>query len=214
MARIGMLIALSHALAGLVLAADAPKVIAAGEWSKPVSDRQGYALRGRLIICEHARSDNFRETPVYIELQDASEARGRPMRLFCDMGKHDFRPEYKGGLKCEMRDKNDQLVPPKSYFFGGGVPVSQWTTLPLDATIRLRATPFGMRSATGMAIVSDLASKWEIDANDTKEYFLSGTFTIDPADEPDQVGPDQVGKDHVWRGTIDLPAVRIANAVK
>jgi hypothetical protein len=78
--------------------------------------------------------------------------------------------------------------------------------LPCDATIRLRASPFGLRRAKAIAISPELNKLWEIGDYDPNEYFLSGTFTIAPAD-------DRIEKDdgHIWRGTIVLPPVRIKN---
>jgi len=182
------------------------KVIAAGDWSKPVNDNLGFALRGRLVLVEKERSDDRREVVVYVELQDASQAVGRSMQLFCELGRNDFRPEYKPGLHCEMHDKNKQPVAGKTFAFSGAVPRSQWITLPSDGTIRLRASPFGIHRPKALAICPHLGSLWVIEDNDPNEYFLSGTFTIDPA--KDRVAP---GDDHVWRGTIVLPELRIAN---
>jgi hypothetical protein len=186
-----------------------PKDIFSGAWSKPVADSRGAALRGRLVLAERVVSAERRAVVVYVELQDAREAIGGSMQLFCDMGKTDFRPEYKGGLQCELRDKNKRLVPSTGYPFGGGVPMSEWVTLPTDATIRVRATPFGIHRPKAMAISPHLNSLWVISDDDTNEYFLSGTFVIDPP--ADRAAPE---KGHVWRGTIDLPAVRIANKAK
>jgi hypothetical protein len=128
------------------------------------------------------------------------------MQLYCEMAKTDFRPEYKGGLQCKMHDKDKKLVPSTGYPFGGGVPKSEWVRLPCDATIRLRATPFGLRRDNAMAISPELSKLWVIKDDDPNEYFLSGTFTIAPAE-------DGIEKDggHIWRGVIDLPAVRIKN---
>jgi hypothetical protein len=200
-------------LAGVVLgalgasgrAADAPKVIAAGDWSKPVADRDGDAVRGRLVLCEKVRGDDRREVAVYVELQDARESIGGPLRLFCDLGRTDFRPEYKGGLRCELRGKDKRPVKPTPYAFSGAVPKSEWVTLPTDATIRLRSSPFGIHRPKAMAISPDLSTLWVIGDDDANEYFLSGTFTA---------GRDAPGEDHVWRGTIELPAVRIVNKRK
>ena len=44
------------------------KVIAEGEWSKPVDDNRGYAVRGRLVLCEKFSGDDLREVAVYVEL--------------------------------------------------------------------------------------------------------------------------------------------------
>ena len=194
---------LGFALAGPAQAAEPPKLIAAGDWSKPVADGRGYALRGRLVLCEKPAAGELRETVLYVELRDASEAVGRAMRLYCEMGKHDFRPEYKGGLNCELHDKNGRPVKPTSFPFGGGVPKSEWVTLPSDGSIRLRATPFGLRRPNAKAICPHLGTLWVISDGDPNEYFLSGTFTINP---PDDQKP--TGDDHVWRGTIELPAVK------
>lgn len=185
------------------------KVLAAGEWSKPVTDNLGAALRGRLVLVEKERTDDRREVIVYVELQDASQAAGRTMQLYCDLGRNDFRPEYKSGLHCEMQDKNGRAVPGKGFPFSGGVPKSQWITLPSDATIRLRASPFGIHRQKALAIAPQLDKLWVIAENDLAEYLLSGTFTIDPGNDRN---PPAEG--HVWRGTLTLPGMRIPNAPK
>jgi hypothetical protein len=193
----------------LAQAAGGPKEVAAGAWSKPVADSRGYAIRGRLVLCEKRAGDGRREVAVYVELQDASESAGGSMRLFCDMGKTDLRPEYKGGLQCELRDREKKPVKPTSYPFSGAVPKSDWVTLPSDATIRLRASPFGVHRAKAMAISPEPGKLWVIGDDDQSEYFLSGKFTVDPT-----AGRDSVEDPHIWRGKIDLPAVRIVNSQK
>lgn len=185
---------------------DMPRVIASGEWSEPATDSRGFALRGRLVLCEKPVKEDAREVAVYVELQDATSSVGGSMRLYCDLGRHDFRPEYKGGLQCELRNKDKQPVKSTSYSFGGATPKSQWVTLPSDATIRLRASPFGVWRAKAMAITPHLGALWVIGDDDPNEYFLSGTFTIAPEDDRDSPADE-----HVWKGTIDLPAVRISN---
>jgi hypothetical protein len=60
-----------------------------------------------------------------------------------------------------------------------------------------------------MAIAPDASTLWVIGDDDANEYFLSGTFAVEPA--ADRKPP---GEEHVWRGTIDLPAVRIVNQRK
>src|SRR5262249_47660614 len=204
----GVVVALLIWASGSGQAADPPKLVAAGDWSKPVADARGYAVRGRLALYEKVVSDNRREVAVYVELQDAKESvGGESMRLFCDLGRTDFRPEYKGGLRCELRDKDKRPVESTPFPFSGAVPKSEWVTLPSDATIRLRASPFGIHRPKAVAIAPDLGSLWVIGDDDANEYFLSGTFTVDP----DRVAP---GDGHVWRGTVVLPAVRIVNERK
>ncbi len=189
-----------YALTNMACAADAPKVIAAGDWSKSVA-ADGYALRGRLVLCEKKG-----QTVVYVELQDASDAVGNGMRLYCAMG----RPERNGGLQCELRDKDQKPVAMSPlHAFGGGVPISVWVTLPADATIRIRATPFGIGQNKARAICPHLGQFWAINDDDPNDYFLSGTFTIaPPTDAMEQDGM------RVWRGTIDLPATRIPSKVQ
>lgn len=187
------------------LAAELPEVLAAGAWSKPVADSRGYALRGRLVVCEKPRSDGRRETPLYVELQEAGDFVGGSLLLYCEMGRHDFRPEYGRGLNCELRDKDGKLVESTPFAFGGAVPKSQWVSLPTDGTIRLRATPFGIHREKALALCPHLSKLWIVGEDDAREYELSGTFGIDPAD--DVALPEKEG--HVWRGKIELPPVKI-----
>ena len=193
------------ALAGSLPADEGPRVVAEGKWSEPVESR-GRSLRGRLVICERTRDEDRREFAVYVELQDVSQAIGGPMYIFCDFGRHDFRPEYKGGLRCELKDKAGQTVKTQSFPFGGAVPLSEWVTLPTDSTIRLRSSPFGIHRPGSMAIAPDISGMWVIAGDDTAEYFLSGSFTAEPA--ADNAPP---AAERIWRGTLVLPAARIAN---
>lgn len=54
---------LAVSLGGFCQAADAPKIVAAGEWSKPVTDDRGYAVRGHWSIesLHWVLDVNFRE---------------------------------------------------------------------------------------------------------------------------------------------------------
>src|SRR5713226_3256814 len=120
-ASVVLIVIVPAALGGLCRAADGPgpKQIAAGDWSKPVADTRGFAVRGRLVLYEKRLSDDRREVTVYVELQDATESVGRSMRLYCEMAKTDFRPEYKGGLQCELQDKNKKSVKTTPFPFSG-----------------------------------------------------------------------------------------------
>ena len=179
-------------------------IIAIGPWSKPVADDRGYAVRGRLVLSEERLADQQDEVAMYVEFQDASEHVGNSMRLFCEMGKSDFRDEHRAGLQCELRDKDHRLVEPESYPFSGATPRSEWVTLPADAAIRVRASPFGVYRPGAMAITPHLNKLWVIADDDANEYFLAGTFTVAPANEQ-----ESSVEEHVWRGTIELPPVRI-----
>ena len=193
-------------------AAEPLNIVAEGEWSEPVSDNGGGALRGRLVVGRKHRGENRSEWPIYVELQDASEAVGRTKRLFCEMRRSDSGPENRAGLSCELRDQQGQLIEPVGYPFGGAVPMSQWVALPSDSTIRLRASPFGVSRPDGLALTPHLGALWFISDDDPHEYSLSGMFTIIPSgDEP---ALDDPGKsDDIWGGTLVLPAVKITAAV-
>jgi hypothetical protein len=192
-------------LAASASAADGPTVIALGGWSKSVADKDGYALRGRLVLCEKVVSEDRREVAVYLELQDASEFIGHGMQLWCEVAKHDFRPEYKAGLHCEMTGKDGKRIEPEGFPFGGGVPKNQWVALPVDSTVRLRTTPFGIHRQGALAICPALGGMWIIPDDDKTEYRLSGTFTIDPAADNKPPSDDL----HVWRGTLTFPPMQI-----
>ncbi|HTL29603.1 MAG TPA: hypothetical protein VL282_10285 [Tepidisphaeraceae bacterium] len=202
------------ALAGISRAAEPLKVFAEGDWSEPVADGDGYAVRGRLVLCErmvivggrsHFPKQGRREVSVHIELENVSEAVGPPLRLFCDLGRTDFRFEHKGGLHTELLDKDKHPVASPPICFGGGAPRSEWVTLPNDGMIRLRTSPFGISREKGLSIMPSLDKLWEIAEDDPNEYFLTGTFTVDPSPEEKTSG----SAERVWKGTITLPPVRI-----
>jgi hypothetical protein len=200
--------AIALACIGTCMAGEPPKEIAVGDWSESVTDNRGYSVRGRLVLTERPHGEH-REVTVYIELQDASDARGHGMRIFCDMGKTDLSGKTKTGLTCELHDEDDKPVESTSFPFGGGVPKSEWITLPTDATMRLRASPFGIYRPGAKAICPHLNVLWVIDDDDPKDYFLSGTFTVDPEE-----GRKEVSDPQIWRGTLTLPAARIAGKAK
>ena len=190
-----------------ICCADGPKIIASGDWSQPVADRDGYSLRGRLVLCEKVVAADRREVAVYVELQDASEFVGRGMQLYCEVSKTNFRPEFQRGLTCELHDKAGNTLEPQGFPFGGGVPANEWVKLPADATIRLRTTPFGIHRPGALAICPGLGGMWVIGGDDRQEYQLSGTFTIDPPADQRPPADDL----HVWRGTIELPPAKIVS---
>jgi len=125
------------------------------------------------------------------------------------MGRHDFRPENKSGLECELRDKDHNTVPTISIAFSGATPNSEWVMLPADGTIRLRASPFGIGKDKSRAICPHLGKLWFIGDDDPNDYFLSATFTITPpTDAIEQNGV------RVWLGTINLPTMRIPSKTR
>src|SRR4029453_9411294 len=118
----------------------------------------------------------------------------------------DFRPEYKQGLQCQMRDKAGNEIPGEGFPFGGAIPQSEWITLPTDASIRLRTTPFGLHRPGAIMVCAEGTKAWTIPDDDSGETFLSGPSTADPTKE--QVTD---GEGHVWRGAIVLPPMKIVS---
>ena len=201
-----LILALGIAVMGKPSGAAEAQLVAAGAWSKPVTDNEGFSLRGRLVLYEKRLSPERRDTVVYVELQDASEGASRPVQLFADLGRNDFRPEYKPGLHCTLLDKDRKPVKTEIFPFGGAVPRSQWVVLPSDSMLRLRASPWGVWRPNARAICPHLGALWVIPNDDLREYTLAGTFA---AEVPKDRKP--ITDDHVWSGTLELPPARIAN---
>lgn len=180
----------------------APEIV--GAWSESITDSRSYSLRGRLVLVNKTGRNGHMETVLFVEVQDTCTFIGNGMRVYCDMGKTDFRPEYQGGLNCELLDKNNQLVKTASFPFGGAVPISEWIKLPVDASIRVRATPFGLRRDNARVICPHLGAMWMIENSDKGEYLLKATFTVLPRDEKNANEPL-----HIWSGKLVLPPIRI-----
>lgn len=182
-----------------------PSAELAGDWSESVTDSRGYSLRGRLLLVDKVGHNGHRESVLFVELQDTCQFIGHGIKVFCDMGKTDLRPEYHGGLNCELLDRNNQPVKTASFSFGGAVPRSEWVKLPVDASIRIRATPFGLRRDNARVICPHLGAMWVIENTDKHEYVLKGTFEVQP-----QEGKGIDESLHAWTGKLVLPPIRIA----
>jgi hypothetical protein len=201
----GVLILAAVLLAPTAHTAPVPRVLAEGAWSKAVADSRGYALRGRLVVTETQKAPDSREAAVFVELQDASDFVGSTMRVYSDFRIPPPGPAGGAGLKCELLDRNKKPVASEPVPFGGGVPAPQWVNLPSQATIRLRASPFGIHRPGAMVLCPQLGSYWTLRDDDPHEYFLSATLTVEgPA-------PPEGAAEHVWRGTIVLPSLRVRN---
>jgi hypothetical protein len=187
-------------------AADGPEIIAEGAWSKTVADSAGYGLRGRLLIGSNLGPKDGREYAVYLELQEVSQFTGDDLQLYCDLGRTAFRPEYKQGLRCELRNSEGTLVKPTASPFGGGMPKSRWVVVPKDGMVRLRTTPFGLYREKAIALAIGSDGLWVIPEGEGKDYSLSGAFVIDPVSSNH---PKSEGR--VWRGTLELPPVPIGS---
>jgi hypothetical protein len=175
-------------------------LLAAGDWSEPVSDVI-WPLRGRLLLCDAPARGNdlmWPEARVYLELQhvpDVPMASKLPIEIYTD--------EWSAGLQCEMRDGHDKLIARESIAYNGLLPAPVTVTLPPDSTLRLRADR-GVRSPTPDGLLIWVSGgPWRIRPGDTNDYFLSGTFSPPTNQSP------SVLKSHVWHGTLRLPSVKI-----
>ena len=70
-----------------------------------------------------------------------------------------------------------------------------------DSGSTARVAMFSSITAVGAVVYQVL---WVIADDDPNEYFLSGTFTINPPADA-----AATNNEHVWRGTIELPAVKL-----
>jgi hypothetical protein len=194
------LLALSSSCRGV----DDTNAIALGEWSRPVANYYGLALRGRLAMYEHPhyQGGTRTDTALYLELEEYSNFVGGDAEVYFQLGSG----EGKGELRCELTDEAGKVVPESGFGFGGGAPVSRWVEIPTDARVRLRVSVFGggRLQDGGLGIWSFGPGSWTIKGHDTNTYFLSGTFTADPP-------TNRVPKDFrwVWQGKLNLPKMKI-----
>jgi hypothetical protein len=178
------------AATSLIAAPLAPRVVGTGSWSDPVLDSRGQGIEARAIVTQGRLlgDGKIRETCVYVELRNASEAIGDPLQIYVD-------PQIQWELK------EGQPVKQTPGFGSGGVPGPGWFTLPYDSTLRLRVNPYGYGLAGGLRL-SFITSNWEIPGDTKDDYFLSGTLKLDPGDSSD--------RRPAWRGSVKLPPVRIS----
>jgi hypothetical protein len=185
------------------------KVIAVGDWSKPVQDDAGYSLRGRLLVFDtpHYRdqfgtnNEWWGNAPVFLELENLTPRRDRELAVYFALG---------DGLECEFRDADGKptTMSPMWFINGPSMPWTRqnWVTVPFDGSVRLRADPqrggFSPKP-NGLIIQMGIQSRWNILAG-TNNQFLSGNFSP-PTNHPPPPGS------HVWQGTLKLPAARISS---
>jgi hypothetical protein len=167
-------------------------VIAVGEWSAQVE-----GLRGRLVIAQkYPHGDaNYIETRVYVEFENSSAADSptETIDLYFD-------PE---GLACELVDAAGQIVPQGPGFLDRGRPGGYWVTLPFDSAMRLRVNPYGHGRERAVGLLIPLwNATWLVPAGAAGEYFLSGTFVVNP--------PMALARGNVWSGTLALPKMKVA----
>jgi hypothetical protein len=176
----------------MVARGDGGWFVAVGEWSALVE-----GLRGRLVIAQkYPHGDvNYIETRVYVEFENSSAADSPTDTI--DLY---FDPT---GLTCELVDAAGQAVPQGPGFLDRGRPGGYWVTLPFDATMRLRVNPSGQGDTRNVGLLIPLwNASWLVPARGAGEYFLSGTFVVNP--------PMALARGNVWRGTLVFPKLKVA----
>lgn len=176
----------------LFVAPLAPRVVGTGPWSDPVLDGRGQGIQARTIVTQGRLlgDGKARETCVYVEVRNASEAIGEPLQIYVD-------PQ----IQWELKDSKGQPVKQTPGFGSGGVPGPGWFMLPYDSMLRLRVNPYGYGLAGGLRL-SFITSNWEIAGDAREDYFLSGALKLDSGDASD--------RRPAWRGSVKLPPVRIS----
>lgn len=184
------------------LAMDDTNILAAGNWSAPVSNRDGFAIRARLLICQAPWRGTTQTTDiaVYVDLQEYSSFVGDGLEVYCEPAR----------LQCQLRDGTGSLIPESAGGFGGGIPGPCWVNLPAYCTFRMRASVFGggLLKDGGLAVYLHYGRGWwDVHPNATNDFFLSGTFTVSPP--PERSRAASLTNRNVWEGTLNLPPLKL-----
>jgi hypothetical protein len=172
-------------------------LIATGDWSAVVRDGQiGPFLRGRLLVYDDQGISTHNHARIYLELQHvcATNIWYPPIEIYC----------FGTNLDLELEDGRGQPIPGFGSVVWGFVSAPCWVTLPIDATVRVRADngPLGPSTKPNGLDIPNGFEDWIIPPNATNDYYLSATFT------PSKDHPSPLNY-HVWQGTLKLPAVKI-----
>ena len=113
-----------------------------------------------------------------------------------------------GGLRCSMTDADGRIVSTEGSGSGGGAGAT-WITLPYDSIIQLRANMYGYgnKRGEGLNLILYPPQAWQLRADDTNTYYLSGTFTV--TTPTNFIPKDFEASRAVWSGTLDLPKMKI-----
>ena len=183
------------------------KLLATGEWSKPLEDGQGHKLRTRITVYEAkgARREaagsviNYPAAPVYLEIEDLQGTNRPPTQIYFQAWT---------GLGVELRDANGK--PADEFRTRGGstgmVDPGFWATVPSGGLLRLhvnegRATSLGAVGSLNLGF--RIGPGWVIPASVMSAYYLSATMAAAPADSKPA---DHNG----WQGPLQFPAVKVS----
>jgi hypothetical protein len=176
-----------------------PDVLVLGDWSKPVKNKYGFAVRGRLMMCEypnHRGSSSGTSAGLYVELQEYSDFVGATGEIY-------WNPR---ALTCELTDSSGKAVPMSGGAYGGPIASSGWIKLPSGSSMRLRVSPYGggRLSDGGFGVWAAMPPQ-TLKPGDPSTYFLSGDFT---AKRRTDYKPADFR--YVWTGTLKLPKLELS----
>lgn len=171
-----------------------PHILAMGAWSKPVSNSDGFKVRGRLLVCDYSEP-----AALYVELQECSDSLGPIGELYWD-------PQ---ALACEMTDRTGKAVPPSFVrpFIGPTWPTSCWIKLPSRSSMLLRISTYagGRMSDGSFEVWAARLQAWRLKPNDTATYFLAGELTTKSAPNLKPDNPQRL-----WTGKLQFPKMELS----
>lgn len=194
----------------LCFAAGDTSIIAVGEWSKPVSLRNGQlhdqAIRGRLLILQgmapaYGGSPTTNGAMTFIELQNVTGAIGEGIEVYFAVT----------NLHCDLSDAAGKAVPePTAGPWSGRGPLSScWVNLPYNSTIRLFVNA-GTVDPLTVYPSGEPWCHWSIAGTDTNAYFLTGILNLSTHTNL-SVPPE--AREMYYKlhctATLELPKVRI-----
>ena len=177
------------AITGLECFADNTNQVFTGNWSDAVD-----GLRMRFIVTAKQERDDFRRGVVYLEMDNVAN-RINPI-------------EFPSGfsLKSTLTNSIGNPPPPAMGFVSGFICPPYWIYIPCDSTLKMRVDDLsswavGVKGQTGVSLAVG-AGCWLVPDNTTNVFFLSGTFKVGEARQPEE-------HIHAWFGTISIPSVKI-----
>jgi hypothetical protein len=158
--------------------ADDTNIIAASDWSEPVSlqnPKTGHTheIRGRFLIVAGTEPGFGRSETnaamTFVELQNVTRAESENVDVYFDTAK----------LKCKLNYANgeDVPMPQKVWAWSGDGAHSYWVVLPYNSTIRLFVIS-GSKSPLDVYPNGWPPQHWSISSSETNANYLSGTLEI------------------------------------
>ena len=169
--------------------------LAIGDWSVPVSDADGFKLRGRLRVEDTKEISRVREVWVYLELQYLADGLKEPIEI-CVNPNTD--------LAFELRDGHDQIVNPVGVASFNGPWRLQFTTALIpDSTLKLPVGwMYGNHGDPRLILTPMGGGPWPMPRGAASDYFLCAVFSP-PGDKQSPLNY------HLWKGFLTLPKLKM-----